>query len=116
MKVQYNEKPNFLVVTIIGQWTTSGAIKSIEEIKLEAEKTGRKKILLNLLELSAPDSELVRYDSGKKIAESLAKYKVAAFSQPEKINYLGEITATNRGANFKMFVSEQAATQWLLDD
>jgi hypothetical protein len=116
MIVRYSEKPNFLVAMIIGQWTTLGAIKSLDDIKLKAEKTGQKKILLDLQELSAPDSDLIRYNSGQKIAETLATYKIAGFSQPEKINYLGEITATNRGANFKMFASEEAATKWLLED
>jgi hypothetical protein len=116
MKIEYEKRPHYLVAKVTGQWTDANSIALVDHIKAEAEKTDSKKILLNLMGLSHPESNLIRHNAGKKIAETLSSYRLSGFSQPEKINHLAEITATNRGANFKMFTSEFDATQWLLRD
>ncbi|RZK03555.1 MAG: hypothetical protein EOO46_17815 [Flavobacterium sp.] len=114
MKIEYEAGPHFLIVKIIGEWTDFEANKAIDEIKLHCERSQSTKVLFDLQELSYPANDSIRFNSGKKLAETLSSYKIAGFSQPEKINYLGEITATNRGAHFKMFGSEEKAIKWLM--
>jgi len=116
MEIEYEKLTHFLVVKITGKWTDSNSVNAIEDIKKEAEKTNSKKILMNLLGLEHPETNVIRHNSGKKIAENLSSYKIAGFSQPEKINYLAEITANNRGANLKMFESGHEASEWLIKE
>lgn len=114
ISLKFMNKPQYLVVKLIGKWTTADALTSIEDIKIEAEKQKIKHILLDLQDLSFPDNEMTRFFSGEKIANTFGSfYSIAGFSQSEKINRFAEIVSRNRGANFKMFDSEADATNWL---
>jgi hypothetical protein len=116
MRIEYETDLHYLTARVTGDWTSFKAKKVIKDILLELEKTSKSKLLFDLTNLSAPKSNIMRYHSGVKIAELLYKYKIAGFSQPEKINKHAEISATNRGANFQMFFSEIEALEWLLHD
>ena len=96
-------------------WTTENAGRLIELAKEEAKRRGTFLILLDLRSWEQPDSEMVRYDSGVRVAELLnAPYRVAAVSNKESVNYFAENVAVNRGASLKMFADEASALNWLL--
>lgn len=114
ISLEFNKISEYLVVKITGIWSTTDALKSIEEIKIEADKQEILSILLDLQGLSLPISEMTRFYSGEKIASTFGySYKIAGFSQSEKINRFAETVAVNRFANFKMFTCEADALNWL---
>src|SRR6476661_11098488 len=102
MKIDYSNNPDFLTVHIQGQWTTSEALQSIDNVKLMAERSGRTKLLFDLKDLGQPNDEMVRYNTGLKIAQTLVRFKIACLLLPENTNYFGETVATNRGVNLKV--------------
>jgi hypothetical protein len=100
---------------LIGIWTTNDALTSIDKIELVASEEKTKLILLDLSDLSFPESEMTRYFSGEKMASTFGyRFKVAGFAQKIKINRFAEDVAVNRGANFHMFFNENDAIEWLL--
>jgi hypothetical protein len=115
ISIQFNNKTNYLLVKIIGKWTEQDIVPFIDDIKREADRQGVNTILLDLDDLSYPQTEMTRFYSGKKIANTFSHlYKIAGYSDSKKINKFGEIAAVNRGANFRMFDSESEAITWLL--
>jgi hypothetical protein len=116
MKVEFINSTEYLTARVIGDWTTAAVTKAIHSVVLELEKNAMSKLLFDFTDLSKPKSELTRYESGVKLSEILYKYKIAGFPKREKNNRLTEMVAANRGANFKMFLSEADAIQWLVKD
>lgn len=113
--LEYIKTSDHLVVKFVGKWTTTEAFKSIEDIKEVADELEMKRILFDLQGLSIPDNEMTRFYSGEKLASTFgARYKIAGFSQGEKINRFAETVSINRGANFKMFDAQANALNWLL--
>ncbi len=114
ISLEFDKMPDYLFVKMTGVWSTPNALKSIEDIRDEADKQEVKHILLDLQELSLPDNEMTRYFSGEKIANTFQhSYKIAAYSQRGKINRFAETVAVNRAANFKIFDCEADAIKWL---
>lgn len=114
LSIVYRKTEKYLAVKITGKWLTDDIFKAIEDIKKEADRQEVTHILLDLEELSHPDSEITRFLSGEKIASVFSySYKIAGYSQKEKINRFAENVAVNRGARFQMFTSEMDAVSWL---
>ncbi len=111
---EFEIRPTYLFVKISGMWTKEDAFELIEKIKTKAIEIDLKRILLDLVNFSVPISEMTRFYTGEKIASSLISYKIAGYSQHEKINKFAEVVTVNRGGNLKMFDSETEALNWLL--
>ena len=115
VSTKYDKYPKYLKVKVSGKWTRDNAVSVIEEIKVEADSQQTKRILLDLQDLSYPESEMVRFYSGEKIAEVFPyPFKIAAYLQPEKINRFAENVAVNRGADMRSFDNLTDAVSWLL--
>lgn len=114
--LEYKTSSGFLLVTFNGLWAKNDIEISVKEIGIEAEKQKTKRILLDLRGLSSPPSEMNRFYAGEILASVLGKYKIAGFAQADKINRFAENVAVNRGAHFKMFVTEADSIDWLIDD
>ncbi len=81
-----------------------------------AERSGKTKVLVNALAVSAPMSEMERYFVGELVAAVFPpKYKIALVYRQEHINKFMENVAVNRGAFLNVVGSEAAATSWLLN-
>ena len=94
----------------------ANARRVIDEVHGEATKRGHVRLLFDLRNWLAPDTELTRFFSGLHLAKALPPpFKVAAFAFPEAINRLGENAAVNRGALFRIFSDEQSALHWLME-
>ncbi|MDD5152302.1 MAG: hypothetical protein PHC28_17805 [Flavobacterium sp.] len=114
ISIEFNKTPKYLVAKVSGRWLTTDALESIEAIKNEANTQKINHILLDLQDLSLPDNEMTRFFSGEKISNAFDySFKIAAYSQREKINRFAETVAVNRGANFKVFDCESDAINWL---
>lgn len=115
ISLEYLKFPDYLEVNLNGNWTESSAQKALDSIKVEVDKLGLKKIIMDCRELSYPDVEITRFYTGLKIAEIFSyHYKIAAYAQAEKINRFTENTARNRFANLRVFDNEDEALSWLL--
>jgi hypothetical protein len=115
MNLEFCRNQDYLLVKISGEWSTAETLKSMDDIKAKSDEYGLKCILLDLLDLSLPDSEMTRFYSGEKIAQLFKySYKLACFAPAERINHFAEDVAVNRGANFRVFYSEAEAIEWLV--
>lgn len=116
IEIQCHARPEYLLVEMRGQWTETATKQALDAARAEADRLGSKRLLLDLRGLSRPASEMVRFWSGKYLAQILPyPFKVAAFAHPEAINRFGETVAVNRGAWFQVFPEEQRAIQWLTE-
>ena len=115
IQATFQDKGEYLFVSLRGQWTETSARRVIEEIKSEADKYNRSRVLVNLMELLPPDLPFTRFTTGKYMAEVWASsLKVAAVWKQELLTQFAENAAVNRGVKLKAFTDEQQALQWLL--
>jgi hypothetical protein len=115
LETHYRETPGYLVARVSGHWMEWNAKDAIEEVSEEASRRGLTKILLDLRDLSGPDTEMTRFYSGEHIAKMWRPpLKVAAVAKAELINRFAENVAKNRGALFSVFSDEESALHWLL--
>jgi hypothetical protein len=113
--IEYINKSKYLLVKLSGAWTKDNMFKALEGIKIEADKHDKKLILFDTLNLSPPANEMIRFETGVKIAETFSGlYKIAALAQPGHITRFAETVAQNRGSIFQVFDSETDALNWLL--
>ena len=113
--VQFIVEKGYLNVKLTGPWTADTALKSMQLIKVEADKHEVRNILLDFTGMMRPDSEMVRYYTGEYIADIFKTYyRLGGYTQAFKINGVTETVAVNRNANFRIFTDEKLARDWLL--
>jgi hypothetical protein len=113
--VQFYIENSYLFVKLAGPWTADTALKSMQLIKVEADKHEVRNILLDFTGMMRPENEMVRYYTGEYIADIFkTHYRLAGFTQAFKINGFTETVAVNRNANFRIFTDEKLARDWLL--
>ena len=113
--IEYKISSKYLIAKYTGDWIRDNAVNFFNEIKIEADKQEKKRILINLIGVSYPDSEMTRFYSGEKISQAFnSSYKISCYMQTEKTNKYAEMVARNRGARFKVFDCETNAINWLL--
>jgi hypothetical protein len=113
--LSYRQEPTYLVVDANGEWTTDCAVGAIAAIHKEADARGVTRLLLDIRELSAPDTEITRFFTGAKWAEVFRyPYRAACVMQREHYNGFAENVAVNRGAALAVFHDEGEALAWLL--
>lgn len=84
----------------------------------KCESEGIYKLFMNCLDIKGIDiPTLERYLLGIETAELLGyKVKLAFVWHSEYVNHFGETVANNRGARVGVFVTIDAALNWLLND
>lgn len=116
-EVIFSQEPGYLYVEVHCEWTVANSKLVVDRTRVEAEKCGMNRILLDLTRWSSPPSEMVRFHSATYLAQVLSSpFKVASFASAEHINKFGENTAVNRGASYRIFHNRCDATAWLLTD
>ncbi len=114
MTAEYRDQIEYLRVRVETPWTFENAKKIMNEIKLQAKRTGHNRVLVDLSFWGNPDVEMTRFESAKYLAEVLPPpFKIAVFSLAAIIDSFGETVAINRGAKFRVFQDEQSAIEWL---
>ena len=112
---QFYIEKSYLFVKLAGPWTADTALKSMQLIKVEADKHEVRNILLDFTGMMRPENEMVRYYTGEYIADVFkTSYRLSAYAQAFKINRFAETVAVNRNANFRIFTDEKLARDWLL--
>ncbi len=64
IQLTFRQQPHYLLVEGGGQWTIRNASQAIEAVAAEAHNRNLKLLLIDLLGISKPDSEMTRYYSG----------------------------------------------------
>jgi len=113
--MEIRNRSDYLLVKAEGLWCTEQAMEMIDQTKEAALEAGHRRILMDLSAWSKPLDEFTRFEFGVYLAEALPPpYRVAAHTDPRHINRFAENTAVNRGAQFRIFSSEEEALRWLL--
>ena len=118
LDTSYEERDEYLFVRAAGDWTTEGVKQLVDEIADEANARGYNRILLDILALSAPKSDMHRYVIGEYAATRWRRpnlLKVACVYRPELITKFAENTAVNRGGHICVESTVEAALDWLLN-
>ncbi|HUI92224.1 MAG TPA: hypothetical protein VLX68_08255 [Chitinivibrionales bacterium] len=103
-------------IAVMGPWTFDYAKKVVDQIKEIVSKGVIKKVLLDLSKGIKPEDEMIRFWSGKYLAENVSgNVKIAAFTQEKDITRFGETAAINRGSLFRVFSDREKAKEWLLE-
>lgn len=106
----------YLKLTATGDHSADEMYAFIDNIKAEATRLGKSKVLVDSFGYSTLMSEADKFVLGRHLAEVFGpRLKVAIMLPAEHISKLGELTATNRGANLLVTSSETEAVSWLLE-
>jgi hypothetical protein len=115
LKLSYHQEQDYLIVKIAGRWTTENAKQAFEASRDETTKRGLTRILIDVMEISKPGTEMTRFDTGVYFAKILGfPYKSAILVSPEVYNGFAETVALNRCAQLKAFFEPEGALAWLL--
>lgn len=108
-------EPDHLRLTVAGEYEFEKVFAFIEMIKSEADKAGKRKVLIDCRELLGSMTEADRFQGGQRIAQVLGSRIHVALVMPHgQVTKLGEIAAVNRGAVFLVTDSLAEAEEWLL--
>lgn len=114
-KVVTEVEPDFIRLTASGKYLFDDVFDFIDLVRLEADKAGRNRVLIDCRQFEGEMTEAERFQGGKRIAEVFgARIKAALLMPVGQVTKLGEMTAVNRGAKFLVTDSETEATDWLL--
>ena len=111
--IAVNEK--FLRITTTGKYSFDELFGFIDRVKAEAERSKRKRVLIDSRQLDGKMTEAEKFQGGQRIAEVFGpRIRAAVLMPAENITKLGELAAVNRGAKFLVTDSETEAIDWLL--
>lgn len=114
MQLKFKLKEKYLHVYATGKWTTDAAKDVIQKIRKAADNNKLNLILIDCKNVTKPDSEMTRYNTGKAIASHLGHpIKTVVVIPIELINKFVENVAVNRGATFFVTDSNDDAIKWL---
>jgi hypothetical protein len=110
----YKNQGNYLLVESDEPYSLPMFFMTIHEVAERCRLEDLKKALIDISKMSGSPSTIDRYETGLEIAKYWgARLQVAAIASKEKINFLAETVAVNRGAHFKVFWSASEALEWL---
>lgn len=113
-QVSIAAEPELIRVTVSGEYAFESIFEFIKQVKEEAERLGKSKVLIDSRNIAGQMTEAERFQGGQKIAEVFgARLKAVLLTPVENITKLGELTAVNRGARFLVTDSEDEALDWL---
>lgn len=114
MDVSFGREADLLLVTASGAWDEAAIKTTIEEIPKQLAGTDITSVLIDMSQVSAPSEDMDRYRIGIHAAEHWgADIAVAAVWSPDAITRFAEDTAVNRGVRTRVFVTTDAAREWL---
>lgn len=123
MSISYRVKvhPEHVVLECSGTYSPDEALRIYAAAFEEASKAGRLAVLVDTRAVSGREPTLAeRYDQGAGVADMQRHYipriRFAILGHEPMIHpeRFGEIVATNRGAQARVFTDERSALDWLL--
>lgn len=113
-EIMFAAEQDFLRVTASGEYAFDRIFEFIAQVRSEAERLGKKCILIDSRGIIGRMTEAERFQGGQKIAEIFgSKLKAVLLTPSDNITKLGELTAVNRGARFLVTDSEEEAVSFL---
>jgi hypothetical protein len=110
----FERRAGYLRVKASGEFPTLNLREGVTSILKQAVKSGYTRVLIDAYDVSAPKSDIDRFDAGTTMAELFrGRLKVAILYPPELINKLAEDAAVNRGADVLVVHDEKVALRWL---
>jgi hypothetical protein len=73
LDISFKECDGYLLVHVKGKWTVYAVSEGIEDVFKKAQELGHTRILLDIRELSAPQTDLHRFFAGKKKSKNLTR-------------------------------------------
>lgn len=88
--------------------------ETVHQIAAHCKKENLNKVLVDLTNMDGDFNTLDRYKIGLEIAKTWGRgIQVATVAQENKINFLVEHVAVNRGATLSVFTKIDSALKWL---
>ncbi len=116
IKVEFETHEHYLLARLHGEWTIPAVERVLHRIASAAHNGKFKRVLLDLIELSAPPNDLARFLAGEIVADAFDPgVRIAAVRRPELLDHFAETVAVNRGAIAIVTADPQEAVQWLLN-
>lgn len=113
--------PGHLQLDLTGTFSQADALSIYTKAFALAAEHGRDAVLIDARGVKPPEPTLMqRFDQAIHVAgihqRQVRRVRLAILGDEPIIdpNRFGEIVATNRGANLKVFTNEQMALDWLL--
>jgi hypothetical protein len=105
---------DYLLVESDEPYSLSMFFMTIHEVAERCVGEDLKKALVDLSKMSGSPNTIDRHETGIEIAKYWgARVQVTAIASKDKINFLAETVAVNRGAHFRVFWSASEALEWL---
>jgi hypothetical protein len=114
IRLQIRDGGGYLAVNVEGTWSEAALDDLLDQVRNEADARGHDCILLDLMGMPPPQSDLLRFWAGERVANRLPPpFRVAACVPAHLVTRFGETVAVNRGATFAVFSTEREACEWL---
>ena len=106
-----------MIVRVNGVYDFESFTQLVRSILDRGKHTIHRRVLVDASEVKALfPNDTDRYRIGELLAETIGReLRIAGLASPDDINHFMELVVNNRGGNFKVFTSEDAARQWLLE-
>jgi hypothetical protein len=114
----WTDNRDHLCAHLAGDYSLDGFKRVIDEVRVETERRGCEKVLVDMTALALEDLPILdRYEMGRYAAEVWGyRVKVAVTARADLVNNFAETVAVNRGARVAVFADEGRAMAWLLSD
>ena len=110
----FENKGTYLLAIVNGSYSLEVFMSVIHEVAERCRKEKLKKALIDLRKVEGNPSIIDLYELGVEIANAVGPgIRGAAVARSKMVNYMGENTAVNRGAIFKVFTDIEQAMEWL---
>jgi len=117
LHVQQIEHPGYLEFVCSGQHVPGDWEELVEVVHEQCERSGTKRILVDVLNLDIGLDNMTRYRVGILVAEKFGPtHRIAALTPAEQINYFWETVAHNRGAKVKTASERDVLVTWLYEE
>jgi len=116
MEISFEKKEEYLHFKIIGNYDDIKDFNKIKELGNILKKHGYSTILIDVRDLNYKFNTLQRFQLSEywvKICRELGFIKTAILGKQEKMDKLTENVVINRGFDFRLFIDEKEAVDWL---
>lgn len=116
-KVVTTVESDYIRITVNDSYSFDRMFDFIEFVRIEADKAGRQRVLVDCSNLVGSMTEADRFQGGQRVAQVFGNRITAAVVMPKgQVTKLGELAAVNRGAKLLVTDSRAEAEEWLLGE
>ena len=114
-KLAIEANREYLRVTATGTYGFGRTRRLIYVIRESSDGHQLRRVLLDLTGVIGRPPDMDRFELGERLAQVFGStYTLAIIGRKESVNRLAETVARNRGADLRVFFTEQDALNWLL--